>query len=269
MFDKLNDFQNRAPGSVAVITIPNNRTLDKLHISLPVGMSKSQITRIEGKIQDRRFFVDTGALGAAKDSYLNSFAGYVDPQVITIDFTEPNARGGAPEMYLTSVPVNLCGKVTFEVTIDPSVTVAQAAAITASHEFRAPTANPFILNRKDSTLSMPFTGDNDIILPSGRSGGLIKRMWIHQGNGNITGIELRGDNKTLHRWTDMALLAYSEKRNGMVPQPNMIALDFVDAGNTMQAVNTMGYTETLLRVTVSAPDTGRAYVDFVKQFSAV
>ena len=269
MFDKLNDFQNRAPGSVAVITVPNNRTLDKLHLNLPVGVSKSQITRIEGKIQDRRFFVDTGSYGASKDSYLSGVGGYVDPQIITIDFTEPNARGGAPEMYLTSIPVNLCGKLTFEVTIDPSVTVAQAAAIYASHDYRAPTSNPFILNRKDNTLSMPFTGDNDIILPSGVSGGLIKRIWIHETIGNITGLELRGDNKTINRWTDMNMLAYTEKRNGMVPQTGMICIDFVDAGNTMQAVNTKAYTETLLRITVSAPDTGRAYVDFVNQFNAI
>ena len=67
----------------------------------------------------------------------------------------------------------------------------------------------------------------------------------------------------------MNMLAYTEKRNGMVPQTGMICIDFVDAGNTMQAVNTKAYTETLLRITVSAPDTGRAYVDFVNQFNAI
>jgi len=268
MFDKLNDFQNRAPGSVAVITVPNNRTLDKLHITLPAGVSKSQITRIEGKIQDRRFLVDSGVYASQKDSYLAGVTGYVDPQIITLDFTDPTTIGGAPERFLTSLPVNLLGKLTFEVTIDPSVTVAQAAAITASNEYRAPTNNVFILNRKDSSLVMPFIGDNDLILPSGKSGGLVKRIWLH-GSQYITAIELRGDNKTIHRWTDMNMLAYSEKRNGMIPQTGMICLDFVSEGATMAAVNTKAYTETLLRITVSAPDQAKAYVDFVNPYGSI
>ena len=269
MYDVLNNFQNRAPGAVAVITVPNNRTLDKLHLQLPTGVTKSQITRIEGKIQDRTFLVDNGAQLALRDAYLSGIGGFVDPQIITLDFTEPNANGGAPEKYLTSIPVNLCGKLTFEITIDPSVTTAQASGITASNDYRAPTANPFILQRKDTTISMPVTGDNDIILPSGNSGGLVKRIWIHESLSTCTAIELRGDNRTLNRWTNLAMLAYSEKRYGMVPQAGMICLDFVEAGNTMQAINTKGYSEVLLRLTVSAPETGRAYVDFVNQFNAI
>lgn len=267
MFDRLIDFQNRSSGSVAVLRIPPNRTLDKLHINLPAGVTKSQILRIEGKLNDRTFFVDTGVSLTKKDSYLSGVFGFVDSQIITIDFTEPGARGGAPEMYLTSIPVNLIGKVVFEITIAESVTNAQAAAITADNEYRGPTGNPFVLRRRDINQALPIAGENDLLIPSKESGGLIKRIFIEH-TGNIKSAELRGDGQTKYRF-DLTNLGYVQKRNGMVPQTNLAVLDFVAAGNVAQAFNTKGFTESLLRLTTSGADVARIYVDFVDHWNAV
>lgn len=268
MYDKLIDFQNRAPGAVAVITVPPNRTMDKLHLRLPVGMTKAQILRIEGKIRDRTFLVDDGTRATTRDNFLSGFSGFVDPQIITIDFTEPSARGGIPELYITSLPVNLLGKLTFEITLDPSVTVAQATAIVAEHDYRGPTANPFILRRKDNTAPLTFVGDNDIVLPSGAAGGTIKRIWIHHG-GFVVGAELRGDNQTKFRWTDLTTMGYGQKRRGFVPQANVAVLDFVGEGSIMSAYNTRAFAESLLRLTTTAADTAKIYVDMVTPWDQV
>lgn len=265
MYDRLIDFQNRSPGGVAVVNVPLNRTLDKLHLVLPAGVTKSQITRIEGKINDRTFLVDEGSRLTSRETYLDNF---VDATHLTLDFTEPSARGGAPEQYLTCLAANLFKKLTFEVTIDAAVSTANAAAITAECDYRGPTQNPFILRRKDFTAPLSFVGENDIVLPSGKAGALIKRIWIHHG-GNVTGAELRGDNSTKFRWTDLASLTYSQKRQGFVPQTNISVLDFVAEGNLMSAFNTKNFAESLLRLTTTAADSARIYVDFIDDYRLV
>ena len=268
MFDKLNDFQNRAPGAVAVLTIPTNRTVDKIHLRLPAGVTKDKITRIEGKINDRRFFEDTGANVTIRDNYLSGNGSFVDPQVITLDFTEPGARGGAPEQYLTSLPANLMKSLKFEITIDPSVSVANAGAIIAECDYRGPTTNPFVMRRQSMTQALSFIGENDLILPNGQAGGLIKRMWIHH-TGHIKAAEIRADNSTKNRWTDLESMAYGQKRHGYVPQANLHVLDFVQDGNLMAAYNTRAYTENLLRLTTDAADQARIYVDFIDHIKAI
>lgn len=268
MFDRLNNFQNRSPGGVAVIAVPLNRTVDKLHLRLPSGVTKSQILRIEGKINDRTFFVDDGTRATVRDTYLSNIAGFIDPQVITLDFTEPHARGGAPEQFLTSLPANLMKKLNFEITLDSGLTNAQAAAIVCDHEYRGPTGNPFVMRRKDNTAPLSFVGENDILLPSGATGGLIKRIWIHHG-GNVTGAELRGDNTTKFRWIDLSAMAYAQKRNGFTPQTNVAVIDFVAEGNMMSAFNTKAYAESLLRLTTTAVDAARIYVDFVDHINLI
>lgn len=267
MYDQLINFVNRAPGATAVLTIPPNRTVDKIHLRLPAGVTKSQIGSIIGKVNDRTFFVDSGANITIRDAYMNGVNGYVDPQIITIDFTEPNARGGAPEVYLTCLPVNLMGKVTFEIGFDLSITAPQAAQITADCEYRGPTGNPFIMRRRDYTQALPVNGDNDILLPSAKSGALIKRVWVHH-TGNVQKLELRGDNATKFRF-DTAALSYMEKRAGFVPQSNVAVIDFVASGNIAQAFNTKSYTESLLRITTTGADTAKIFVDFVDHFNLV
>lgn len=254
--DNMVDLQNVRPGAVAVLKISYNATFDKFHLLLGGGLTKAHIGRIEAKANGVSFFVDDGVLIGVRDAYQGLF---VDPSRITIDFTDQNTRGGAAAQYLASVPRNLMNSLTFEITISADAPVG--LTMTATGEYRDPTPNPYVLRRKDFNAPLSLTGENDLMLPSQINGGLIKRIWLHH-TGKVTGVELR-TNQTPRIRTAVSTLNYKQKRNKLTPQENLTVIDFIDDGNLMNMLNTAGVNECLLRLTTSAPDSLRAFIDYV------
>lgn len=255
-YDQMVDLQNVVPGNVAILKLAYNATFDRINLLLSGGLTKAHIGRIEGKANGVSFFVDDGSLIGLRDAYQGVF---VDANVISIDFTEPNSRGGAAAQYLAAVPRNLLASLTFEIEIKaaaPALGVMKAEAA-----YRDPTPNPFILRRKDFNVPLPLTGENDIMLPAGVNGGLIKRIWLHH-TGNVTKAELR-TNGTPRLRAATTSFTFEQKRNRLVPQTNILVLDFIQDGNLMGMLNTAGITEALLRVTTSGADAVKAYIDYV------
>jgi hypothetical protein len=255
-YDQMIDLQNVGAGKTAVLKLSYRATFDKIHLILANGLTKAHIGRIEGKANGVSFFVDDGQLIGLRDAYNGVF---VDPNVVTIDFTDPNTRGGAAAQYLSSVPRNLLNSLTFEIEIKAAAPVG--ATMSAEGEYRDPTPNPYILRRKDFNAPLAITGENDLMLPVALNGGLIKRVWLHHG-GNITKGELRANGTPKIR-ASTGSLSYAQKRNRLVPQDNVLVLDFIQDGNLMGMLNTAGLQECLLRITTSAPDTVKAYIDYV------
>jgi hypothetical protein len=254
--DQLIDIQNVNPGATAVLKVSYNATFDKIHLQLTGGLTKANVGRIEGKANGVTFFVDDGSFVGVRDAYQGVF---VDPNVITLDFTEPNTRGGAAAQYLAAVPRNQLNSLTFEIEIKAGA--AESSGISVDSEFRDPTPNPFILRRKDFNVPLSISGENDIMLPAAVNGGLIKRIWLHH-TGNVTKAELR-TNGTPRIRAAVGSLSYMQKRNRLVPQTNLLVLDFIEDGNLMNMLNTAQVTECLLRLTTSAPDSVKAYIDYV------
>jgi hypothetical protein len=255
-FDDMIDLQNVGPGKVAILKISYNATIDKIHFNLGGGLTKADITRIEGKANGTTFFVDDAASLAKRDAYAGQFT---QNGTVTLDFTEPNARGGAPEQYLASIPRNLLDSLTFEVTIAEGANAG--STMSAKAEYRGPTKNPFILRRKDINTPLSLTGDNDLMLPSAINGGLIKRIWLHH-TGHVTKVELRTDGVPRIRATD-ADIQYSQKRHSLTPQANVMCVDFLADGNMMGMLNTAGVSEAFMRLTTDAPDSLKVYIDYI------
>lgn len=255
-YDQMIDLQNVGPGKTAVLKLSYFATFDKIHLLLAGGLTKANVGRIEGKANGVTFFVDDGALIGLRDAYQGVF---VDDNIIVLDFTDPNTRGGAAAQYLAAVPRNLLSSLTFEIEIKAAA--AAGSLMTADAEYREATPNPFILRRKDFNVPLSITGENDIMLPTSVNGGLIKRIWLHHG-GNITKAELRANGTPKIR-ASVAANVHAQKRNRLVPQANIMVLDFIQDGNLMGMLNTAGLQECLLRLTTSAPDTVKAYIDYV------
>ena len=257
--DQMIDLQNATPGNTAILKLSYNATYDKITFILGGGLTKAMIHSITGKANGVTFFEDDGSLLSLRDTYQGVF---VDPNRITLDFTEPNSRGGASAQYLASLPRNLLNSLTFEIVID--ATAPAAMTLKAEAIYRDPTQNPFILRRKRFVIPLPVNGDNDYVLPSGQIGGLVKRVYIHHG-GQLANIELR-TNGTPRKKGPVASYEYEQKRNRLVPQgaSNLTIVDFLEDGNLMGMLNTTTVTETLLRLTTSAGG-GQAtvYMDYV------
>ena len=255
-YDQQVDLQNVRPGAIAVLKLSYKATFDKIHLILSGGLTKADVGRIEGKANGVSFFVDDGALIGLRDAYMGVF---VDANIITLDFTEINTRGGAAAQYLASIPRNLLKSLTFEIEIKAGADVG--SIMKAEAEYRDPTPNPFILRRKDFNVPLAITGENDIMLPTAVNGGLIKRIWLHH-TGHLTKAELR-TNGTPRIRASVASLINQQKRNRLVPQDNILVLDFCADGNLMNMLNTAGIEECLLRLTTDAADTVKAYIDYV------
>jgi hypothetical protein len=254
--DQMIDLQNVEQGQVAVLKVAYQATFDKIHFYLNGGLTKANIHLIEGKANGVQFFVDDGALVGVREAYLGNFT---DPTILTLDFTEPNTKGGAAAQYLASLPRNLLQSLTFELTLDAAAGVGIGMQCEA--EYRDPTTNPYVLRRKKFNVPLPNIGENDVLMPVGIGGGLIKRVWIHH-QGQVTKAELRTNGTPRIRTLDTRL-QYVEKRNKMVPQTNLTVLDFVADGNLMGMLNTAGVKEALLRLTSSAAGSATIYVDYI------
>lgn len=256
-YDQMIDFQNCTPGNTGILKLSYNATFDKLHFKLGGGLTKAHLGKIEGKANGVTFFEDSIPNIAARDAYQGIFT---QADTATIDFTEPNTRGGAAAQYLAALPRNLLNSLTFEIEILADAPVAMT--LKCEGEFRDPTQNPFILRRKKFAIPLGVTGENDYTLPSGQNdGGLIKRVWIHH-TGIVTDAELR-TNGTPRIRSSVASMEYKQKRNRVVPQANLLVLDFIDDGNLMNMLNTMQVKETLLRLKTSATGQATVYLDYV------
>jgi hypothetical protein len=255
-YDDMIDLQGVQPGGVAVLKISYKATIDKVHFFLGGGLTKADITRIEGKANGVTFFVDDATKLKVRDDYASIFS---DASIVTLDFTEPNTRGGAPAQYLASIPRNLLSSLTFEVTIAAGANAA--STMRAKAEYRGPTQNEFILRRKDFNIALPIVGENDLILPSDVNGGLVKRIWVHH-TGNVNKAELRTDAVPILR-TSVADLQYAQKRNKVVPQANLLTLDFLLDGNLMNMLDTSKVSEAFMRITTTAADTAKIYIDYI------
>lgn len=255
-YDQQIDLQNVRAGVAAVLKLSYKATFDKVHLFLGGGLTKAMIGRIEGKANGVSFFVDDGLFIGLRDAYMGVF---VDPNIITLDFTEINTRGGAAAQYLASLPRNLLNSLTFEIEIKATAPVG--ATMKAEAEYRDPTPNPFILRRKDVNIPLTAVGDNDIMLPVAVNGGLIKRIWLHNA-GTIGKVELR-TNGTPRIRADVASITNWQKRNRLVPQANLTVIDFCADGNLMNMLNTAGIQECLLRITATGTDSVKGYIDYI------
>jgi hypothetical protein len=250
------DLQNATPGNIAILKLSYNATFDKLHFLLGGGLTKAHLGKIEAKANGITFFEDSAANIAVRDAYQGIFT---DASILTLDFTEPNTRGGAAAQYLAALPRNLLNSLTFEVEILGAAPVGMT--LKCEGEFRDPTPNPFILRRKKFVIPLGVTGENDYALPSGVDGGLIKRIWIHH-TGIINRVELR-TNGTPRIRSSVASLEHSAKRDRVVPQANLVVVDFISDGNLMNMLNTTMVKETLLRLTTTGTGQATVYLDYI------
>lgn len=260
MFDDIINLQNVGPGKVAILECPCSVTYDKLHLVLGGGLTAADITKIEGKANGRTFFVDTGTFAVLRQKYKTI---YNQASQITLDFTEPKARGGAVPQFMSSIPGNLLSKLTFEFTIGGGANVNSTLA--AKAEYRAPTQNPYIRKMMLWNAALPIVGDNDLFMPSGVAGGLLKRVWLH-GTDKLTAYNLTVDKKTVRKQLKADWLN-EQNENTMTPQAGLDVIDFIADGNMQGMLNTAGdgkhVPEIGLRATVSAAETLAIYLEYI------
>ena len=256
------NLQNVAPGNTATLKLPvgkNAPTLDKVILELTGGLLASHIESIRGKANGRLFMDEsTGTIMNLRDDYRGVFtaAGF-----LTLDFTEPNARNGAIEQLLASVPMSMLQDLSFEIKL--AAAAPALGRIDAQIVVRQPTNNPFILKKLNTTASFAASGEQIAYLPTGGAGGKLKRIWIHEGvAGTITDLQIRVGNSIAYE-TNRTKLEYAQKCNDLTPQAGIVVLDFIEDGNLSGVLDTGNAANVELRLTSSAANTYTIWYEFI------
>lgn len=257
---RIANVQNVASGQKAIINLPLGPTYDKIIIEMGNGYNgNSSIASIEIKANGRRIFTDTGANVYAR----NAFRGiYVDAARCLVDFTEAASRNGANEQLLASIPSAMLKSLTVEVQLIASGGNPTMAVFAES---RQPSNNPFILKRLDFTQSFAQQGVQSLMLPSGASGGIIKRLWLHPSTGassHISNVDMRVNRVSIWDVTK-DVIEYNQRANKLSPQGGFLCMDFVEDGNLAQALNTERAKEIELRLTLAAAMSITGFVDYI------
>lgn len=256
------NLQNVAPGNTATLKLPvgkNAPTLDKIVLELSDGMLPAHIESIRGKANGRLFMDEiTGTVMNLRDDYRGVFTAAA---FLTIDFTEKNARNGAVEQLLSSVPMSLLQDLAFEIKI--AAAAPALGRIDAQIVVRQPTNNPFILKKLNTTQGFVSSGEQIMYLPTGGAGGKVKRIWIHEDtDGTIDELQIRVGNSIAYE-TNRAKLEHAQKQNGLTPQTGIVVLDFVEDGNLSGVLDTGNAANVELRITSSAANTYQVFYEFI------
>jgi hypothetical protein len=259
--NRITNIQPLAPGATATLVVgtgKNAPTLDKLQLTLGgTTFNTTHITAIRGFIDGRQFFMEeTGTVRNARSAYLGLTN---DTAEMNLDFTEPNART-AVEQNLTAIPLSQIQDLRFE--LDIAAGASANLTLRALAHYRAPTTNPFIKKFFRITQGFQAGGEQIVYLPNGPRGGKLMRVWIHEGvAGNITAAELRAKNAVGIEATRVELQK-SQQRNRLVPQAGVVVLDFIEDGNLGGWFDTSVLADVELRLTGTAADTYRIYLEY-------
>lgn len=256
------NLQNVAPGNTATLKLPvgkNAPTLDKIILELTGGLLVSHIESIRGKANGRLFMDEaTGTIQNKRDDYRGVFT---STGFLTLDFTEPNARNGAIEQLLASVPMSMLQDLSFEIKL--AAGAPAGGRIDAQMVVRQPTNNPFILKKLNTTASFAASGEQIAYLPTGGAGGKLKRIWIHEGTaGTVTDLQIRVGNSIAYE-TNRAKLEYAQKCNGLTPQAGIVVLDFIEDGNLSGVLDTGNAANVELRLNSSAANNYTIWYEFI------
>lgn len=264
-YGRVLNIQAAGPGKTALIMPGLGATYDKFILTLGGGLAAADIEEVRIKANDVEIFVDSGVNLNLRQAYKGIAT---DAGELVIDFTEPHARGDASQQYMASLPANLLKKLVIEVDIaDDEGMGEDFTKLGCAAEYRGPTQNPFILKRRLVNDFMPAAGRKDLILPSGFSGGMIKRVWMHDG-GKVDAAQLIVGKMYVLDFEDIAELSRVQERNGLVPQENIDVLDFIADGNLNGILDTTKYPgDIALRLTASEAEPLQLYIDYIDPIS--
>ena len=265
-YDRIKSVKALGGGKTTIITPGLGATYDKFILKLGSGLTAADLTEVRIMANDVEVFKDTGSFLDLRQLYKGHDT---DVAEVTIDFTEARARGGAAEQYLASLPANLLKKLQIEVDIADAEGVGEDFTDIECHaEFRGPTQNPFILKRR-RFLANCVTGENDIFLPAGVSGGLIKRIWLHDGD-HLDAALLKVGGFIAQNYPATADLERVQARQvpALAPQAGMVVLDFIPDGNLSGMLDTTApqgqqAPDVLLTLTLDADFQVKGFIDYI------
>jgi hypothetical protein len=174
------------PGGTVIANFPLGVTYEQIKVQLNGGLTCEQIDMATLKVNGKAVFTVRGTDLKTENLYDGKTQ---DDVTVWLDFTQQNAKSssanGQPtsqsaEMLVACYPSNLFQSFTLELQIDASAPAG--GGVTVYTTDNDPSGNPFVLKQLYAQYNLVTPQNNDIALPVGSSGGIIKQLFFHQTN---------------------------------------------------------------------------------------
>lgn len=248
------------PGGTIVVNFPLGTTYEQIKIGLNGGLTCEMISQARLKVNGKQVFVVAG--GDLKNENLYDGKSN-DDFTFWLDFTQQNAKSssanGKPtsqsaEMLVACYPSNLFQSFTLE--MDIVATAPAAGGVTVYTTENDPSQNQFVLKQQFAQYNFQNPQNNDIALPVGNSGGVIKQIFLHQTNygvagaGSISNVQVFNAGVTIMQATP-AQLAAVQTQYGKVQEPGLLVIDWYLQGLREKLLNTTKSNSVFVRLTTT------------------
>jgi hypothetical protein len=175
-----------SPGGTVIVNFPLGVTYEQIKVALTGGLTAEQIDLATLKVNGKPVFTVRGTDLKTENLYDGKAN---DDNTVWFDFTQQQAKSSSAngkatsqsaEMLVACYPSNLFQSFTLELEIDSSAPAG--GGVTCYTTENDPSQNSFILKQLYAQYNFQTAQDNDIALPVGQSGGIIKQLFFHQTN---------------------------------------------------------------------------------------
>jgi hypothetical protein len=255
------------PGGTVIVNFPLGVTYEQIKVQLAGGLTVEMITQARLKVNGKAVWTVAG--GDLKVE--NLYDGKVnDDFTFWLDFTQQNAKSSsangkptsqAAEMLVACYPSNLFQSFTLEMDFATAAAGAPAAGVGTVTVFTTendPSQNQFVLKQLFANYNFQVAQDNDIALPVGQSGGIIKQLFFHQTNygvagagaGSISNIYVFNAGVIIMQATP-AQLATVQNQYGKVQEAGLLCIDWYLQGLREKLLNTTKSNNVFVRLTTT------------------
>jgi hypothetical protein len=264
--------QNVGPLQRVTVRLPLGVTYWKLAIFTAGNITASLISNIVLKINggERQRWL-TAAHLQARNSYNG---GASDANVLELDFVERNAKEEAAMTIGAIAATAEAGVQDMTLEFDLATYVVTAASvIRVIAEVDTPSMNSLIVRNRYFQKVLGGAAEEQIILPSGLNGELLKRLYIFGTLANISNVRVRREGADEYEQITQVQNEFFQRTYGKVPQAGLYVVDFTEHNlqghmlNTSQIMGPGGKPIPIqnldIRMAVSAGGTYNIYTESV------
>lgn len=234
---KLPLIQNVGPNQRVTARLPLGVTYNKVAFFTAGNINAALISNVVVKINgSERQRWNTQAHLQARNSYNG---GASDANVLELDFVEPKAKDEAAMTLGAIAATQEAGvqDVTIEFDLGNYVVTA-ASVITAVAEVDVPSKNRLIVRNRFFQRVLGGAAEEQIIVPSGMNGELLKRLYIFGTLASINHVRIRREGADEFEQLTQAQNEFFQRTYGKTPQAGLYVVDFTEHNLMGHMLNT-------------------------------
>lgn len=224
---KLPLIQNVAPNSRVTIRLPLGVTYNKIALFLGTNITTALITNIVLKINGgERQRWNTAAQMVARNLYNRGFSA---TDALEFDFVEREGKDEAAQTLGAIAATAEAGVQDCTLEFDlGTYTVVATSVITGVAEVDVPSKNRLIVRNRFFQRVFSGATEEQIVMPSGMNGELLKRIYVFGTLASINHLRVRREGADEFEQLTVAQNEFFQKTYSKVPQAGLYVVDFTE-----------------------------------------